>query len=70
MQTKDSFFHHRRTICGLRVLVNTPLDADTAIIGGNFAIRIKHPDGDIDRIVKTYYPWQAFNAARRIIESL
>ena len=66
---KDSAFNHRRTICGLTVLVNSQADADGLCRQG-CSVRIKHPAGNIDFPVTCFYYWQAFNAARARIHEL
>ena len=66
---KDSSFEHRRTICGLTVLVHAQADGDGLCRQG-CSVRIKHPAGDIDFPLTCFYYWQAFNAARARIHEL
>ena len=64
---RDSAFNKRRTICGIRVLVNALPNA-TGVTSENFAVRIKYPSGNKDTEVRAYYYWEAFNYARAMIE--
>ena len=66
---RDSAFNKRRTINGIRVLVNALPNA-TGVTSENFAVRIKHPDGDINAEIRTCYYWQAFNFAKTLMGHL
>ena len=63
---RDGQYNKRRTIAGIRVLVSALPNA-TGVTPENFAVRIKHPAGDIDAEVTASYYWQAFNQARKMI---
>ena len=62
---RDGLFDKRRTINGLRVLIATQPNG-TGLIRDNFAVRIKHPAGDIDLEMNACYYWQVFNGVRKM----
>lgn len=62
---RDGLYDKRRTINGLRVLVATQPNG-TGLIRDNFAVRIKHPAGDIDLEMTAYYYWQVFDAVQKM----
>ena len=63
---RDSAFNKRRTINGIRVLVNALPNA-TGVTSENFAVRIKYPSGNKDTEVRAFYYWEAFNYAKNLL---
>ena len=67
---RDTQFPHRRTILGIRVLVNPPFEGSCGMTVENFAVRIKHPTlGVLDFTCPAFFYWQAFNEARKYLLS-
>jgi hypothetical protein len=62
---RDGLFDKRRTINGLRVLIATQPNG-TGLIRDNFAVRIKHPAGDIDLEMTASYYWQVYAAVEKM----
>lgn len=62
-------FRHKRYINGVRVLVKAEMNAD-GITHESFIVRFLLPGGKVDKVVDglNYY-WQAFNEAKRMMNS-
>lgn len=66
---RDGLYNKRRVICGCRVLVSS-LPNPSGLVRESFAVRIKHPAGDIDLEMTAYYYWQVFDAVQKMWPTL